>query len=157
MLCLHCEGSSTAQVLERALRQAGSQFNTDAGNPTVGFVRLSGALHCDERSAFQEIAHQLCRWASNLGKAKTAHHLVRTCSTILIGSMAPDAHTSSCDGNRAAPTSSNCLRVPSAADIGPAVETTCPTPCRLVCADWVTCPAARSTSPSAAALALMTT
>lgn len=52
---------ATTQVLERALRQAGSQFNTDPSNPTVGFVRLSGALHCDERSAFQEIAHQLCR------------------------------------------------------------------------------------------------
>jgi hypothetical protein len=52
------------QVLERALSQAGSQFNTDASNPTVGFVRLSGALHCDERSAFQEIAHQLCRCVS---------------------------------------------------------------------------------------------
>ncbi len=56
------------QVLERALSQASSQFNTDPSNPTVGFVRLSGALHCDERSAFQEIAHQLCRcaaWQSN--------------------------------------------------------------------------------------------
>lgn len=49
------------QALERALRAASSQFNTDSSNPTVGFVRLSGALHCDERSAFQEIAHQLCR------------------------------------------------------------------------------------------------
>lgn len=48
-------------MLERALRQAGSQFNTDSSNPTVGFVRLSGALHCEERAAFQEIAHQLCR------------------------------------------------------------------------------------------------
>lgn len=49
------------QVLERALRAASSQFNTHSSNPTIGFVRLSGALHCDERSAFQEIAHQLCR------------------------------------------------------------------------------------------------
>lgn len=52
------------QVLERALLQASSQFNPDATNPSVGFVRLSGALHCDERSAFQEIAHQLCRCVS---------------------------------------------------------------------------------------------
>ena len=54
------------QVLERALRCASSRFNTDASNPTIGFVRLSGALHCDERSAFQEIAHQLCRWAKHM-------------------------------------------------------------------------------------------
>lgn len=52
------------QVLERALQSANSQFNTDASNPTVGFLRLSGALHCEERSAFQEIAHQLCRYAT---------------------------------------------------------------------------------------------
>jgi hypothetical protein len=57
VVCCH----APAQVLERAVRSACSQYNTDGSNPTLGVVRLSGVLHCEERAAFQEIAHQLCR------------------------------------------------------------------------------------------------
>jgi hypothetical protein len=52
------------QVLERVLRSSMAQHNTEQGNPTLGAVRLSGVLHCDERTAFQEVAHQLCRSAA---------------------------------------------------------------------------------------------
>jgi hypothetical protein len=48
------------QVLERAIAGV-TERNTDPSNPSVGVVRLSGALHADERSAFVEFAHQLCR------------------------------------------------------------------------------------------------
>lgn len=34
--------------------------NTVEGNPSVGCVRLHGAVHGDERGAFREIARQLC-------------------------------------------------------------------------------------------------
>lgn len=36
------------------------EHNTAPGNPALGVVRIHGALHGDERAAFQEIARQLC-------------------------------------------------------------------------------------------------
>ena len=48
------------QVLERVL--AGLEQECDAGSdlPAVATVRLSGLVHADERTAFQDIARQLC-------------------------------------------------------------------------------------------------
>uniref|UniRef100_A0A383VEZ4 Origin recognition complex subunit 4 n=1 Tax=Tetradesmus obliquus TaxID=3088 RepID=A0A383VEZ4_TETOB len=53
-------GIGKTMVLQRVLRSSMAQHNTEPGNPTLGAVQLSGVLHCDERIAFQEIAHQLC-------------------------------------------------------------------------------------------------
>lgn len=56
--------AATAAAGAAAAGTAGAAAaGTAAGeeNPTVGVVRLSGALHCDERAAFVEIARQLCR------------------------------------------------------------------------------------------------
>eukprot|EP00775_Hariotina_reticulata_P002948 gene2948-3233_t len=54
-------GVGKTLVLERVLRSAHVLHNPDPANPTLGAVRLSGVLHSEERAAFQEIAHQLCR------------------------------------------------------------------------------------------------
>lgn len=48
------------QVIERALKQVQAQYNTDAEEPTVGVVRLSGLMHVNEGVAFKAIARQLC-------------------------------------------------------------------------------------------------
>ncbi|KAF6256569.1 origin recognition complex subunit 4 C-terminus-domain-containing protein [Scenedesmus sp. NREL 46B-D3] len=53
-------GIGKTMVLERVLRSSMAQHNIEQDNPTLGAVRLSGVLHCDERTAFQEIARQLC-------------------------------------------------------------------------------------------------
>jgi origin recognition complex subunit 4 len=36
------------------------KHNSSPDNPTLGVVRIHGALHAEERAAFQEIARQLC-------------------------------------------------------------------------------------------------
>jgi len=36
------------------------EHNSSPDNPTLGIVRIHGALHSEERAAFQEIARQLC-------------------------------------------------------------------------------------------------
>lgn len=129
--CVTCSPSHK-QVLERALRQAGSQFNTDNSNPTVGFVRLSGALHCEERAAFQEIAHQLCRCAHALCCKLLARH--RATRAAALPPVAPVFPVNTPDRPRALIA---CL-----------LHNHHPPPLLAV---------ARSTSPSAAAPALMTT
>jgi len=48
------------QVIERVLAELQRRQNTDPANPTLGVVRLAGLLHTDERTAFREIARQLC-------------------------------------------------------------------------------------------------
>lgn len=48
------------QAVERALAELQARFAAAAGGPEVGVVRLSGLVHTDERTAFQEIARQLC-------------------------------------------------------------------------------------------------
>jgi hypothetical protein len=89
-----------SQVLERALRQASSQFNSDASNPSLGFVRLSGALHCDERSAFQEIAHQLCRcvelWLCTTKEPHLVHTLELTLGSPSVHNQKPFTHVVGC-------------------------------------------------------------
>lgn len=37
-----------------------ARWNTDPRDPVVGVVRLSGVAHAEERTAFREIARQLC-------------------------------------------------------------------------------------------------
>lgn len=56
---------TSLQLVERALAEVCAAHNTGAGSgsggdKTVGVVRLSGLLHCEERTAFQEVARQLC-------------------------------------------------------------------------------------------------
>jgi hypothetical protein len=48
------------QLLERALGALCREHNATPDNPTLGVVRIHGALHAEERAAFQEIARQLC-------------------------------------------------------------------------------------------------
>ena len=49
------------QAVERAAAVLEAKYNTDTSNPRLGFVRLTGLAHLDERTAFREIARQLCR------------------------------------------------------------------------------------------------
>ena len=48
------------QVVERAAATLIREFNTDKDDPRLGFVKLTGLAHADERAAFKEIARQLC-------------------------------------------------------------------------------------------------
>ena len=52
------------QVLERVLAGLEQQCNAGLDMPALATVRLSGLVHADERTAFQDIARQLCRWAT---------------------------------------------------------------------------------------------
>lgn len=40
--------------------------------PQVGVIRLSGQVHADERTAFRELARQLCGWVAARSSACTA-------------------------------------------------------------------------------------
>jgi hypothetical protein len=90
------------QLLERALGAVCAEHNASAANPTVGVVRLHGALHGDERGAFQEIARQLCgafgcafsRTASfddNLGFLREALGQLRRCARVVRAFCVPGA------------------------------------------------------------------
>ena len=50
-------------MLERVLADLESQCNAGLGVPAVATVRLSGLVHSEERTAFQDIARQLCQYA----------------------------------------------------------------------------------------------
>lgn len=90
--CCRCALQPFLQVLQRVLRSSMAQHNTEPGNPTLGAVQLSGVLHCDERIAFQEIAHQLCRFARSCRKHNLEKHNGTCCSlTCLDGVPAPRA------------------------------------------------------------------
>ncbi|KAK9808720.1 hypothetical protein WJX72_002488 [[Myrmecia] bisecta] len=53
-------GTGKTLVIQRALSDLHKRFNTDPASPQVGFVRLTGLAHTEDRSAFREIARQLC-------------------------------------------------------------------------------------------------
>ena len=48
------------QALEAALRSLEGRWNCRQGDPRVGVVRLAGWAHADDRTAFKEMARQLC-------------------------------------------------------------------------------------------------
>ena len=77
-----------AQLLERVILGVCNKHNTEPGNPSVGVVRLSGVLHCDERSAFQEVARQLCR----CGRACVSHMPFSCWSALLCGLCVPKTY-----------------------------------------------------------------
>ncbi|KAI3431512.1 hypothetical protein D9Q98_004562 [Chlorella vulgaris] len=53
-------GSGKTLMTERALAQLEARWNTTPRDPAVGVIRLTGLAHADERTAFREIARQLC-------------------------------------------------------------------------------------------------
>jgi len=67
-------GGGKTLAVERALAAVCSAHNAGlpADNPAVGVVRLSGALHGDERGAMAEIARQLCDAFGVTGAAAAA-------------------------------------------------------------------------------------
>jgi origin recognition complex subunit 4 len=60
LLVLGGRGAGKTLAVERALTTISTQWNTDPADPLVGIVRLVGWAHADERTAFKEIARQLC-------------------------------------------------------------------------------------------------
>jgi len=60
LLVLGGHGAGKTLAVERALTAITTQWNTDTADPLVGIVRLVGWAHADERTAFKEIARQLC-------------------------------------------------------------------------------------------------
>jgi hypothetical protein len=76
-----------AQVVNRVLAELDTHYNPDKASPVVGFVRLSGLAHADERIAFREIARQLCMYAplpANLLLSYVSLFLFNLCDTIVI-------------------------------------------------------------------------
>ena len=51
---------SPQQVVGRALQELLQKYNHNPASPAVGIVSLSGLLHSEEKTAFREIARQLC-------------------------------------------------------------------------------------------------
>ncbi|KAL6749100.1 hypothetical protein V8C86DRAFT_2442390, partial [Haematococcus lacustris] len=60
------------QAVERAVAAVCAHHNRP-GERTLGVVRLNGGLHCEERSAFQEIARQLCGEFNQLFSSKASY------------------------------------------------------------------------------------
>ncbi|PRW39188.1 Origin recognition complex subunit 4 [Chlorella sorokiniana] len=60
LLIVGPRGSGKTLVAERALADLAAEFNKDPKDPVVGVIRLSGQVHADERTAFKELARQLC-------------------------------------------------------------------------------------------------
>ena len=48
------------QVVGRTVQELLQKYNQNPASPTVGIVTLSGLLHSEEKTAFREIARQLC-------------------------------------------------------------------------------------------------
>lgn len=57
------------------------RFNTDPADPRVGFVRLTGLAHADERAAFKEMARQLCGQACCLQSNKHVSLPLQACES----------------------------------------------------------------------------
>lgn len=53
-------GSGKTMTVSRVCSQVDAEWNTVPGDPKVGIVRLSGMAFSDEKSAFKEIARQIC-------------------------------------------------------------------------------------------------
>ena len=51
----------SAQMLERVLADLDQRCNSSQDLPSLAVVRLSGLVHAEERTAFQDIARQLCQ------------------------------------------------------------------------------------------------
>lgn len=61
LLLLGDHGVGKTMVLDAALKNIDLQFNKQPNNAAFLVVRLDGAVHSDDRLAFQEMARQLCR------------------------------------------------------------------------------------------------
>lgn len=61
VLLIGSHGAGKTLAVERAMGIVSQKYNRDASDPLVGVVRLLGWAHSDERTAFREIARQLCR------------------------------------------------------------------------------------------------
>lgn len=53
-------GSGKTLAVERALSTLEDRYNKQRADPLVGVIRLVGWAHADERTAFKEVATQLC-------------------------------------------------------------------------------------------------
>ena len=61
VLVMGNRGAGKTLAVERSLSTIHSRWNTDPSDPLVGIVRLYGWEHSPERTAFKEIARQLCK------------------------------------------------------------------------------------------------
>ncbi|CAL5218398.1 g73 [Coccomyxa viridis] len=59
-LLIGARGTGKTLVVGRTLQELLQKFNQNPASPTVGIVSLSGLLHSEEKTAFREIARQLC-------------------------------------------------------------------------------------------------
>jgi origin recognition complex subunit 4 len=53
-------GAGKTLAAERAVALVAARYNPDPRDPVVGCVRLAGWAHAEERTAFREVARQLC-------------------------------------------------------------------------------------------------
>jgi len=92
-------GGGKTLAVERAVAAVCARHNAGlpADNPAVGVVRLSGALHGDERGAMAEIARQLCDAFGVTGAAASA-----AAAAAAAASTAPNAPPTTTTTNSAA-------------------------------------------------------
>lgn len=60
ILLLGPRGAGKSLAVECALAAVAARYNTNVRDPIIGAVRLVGWAHADERTAFRELARQLC-------------------------------------------------------------------------------------------------
>ncbi|KAJ9520512.1 hypothetical protein QJQ45_000256 [Haematococcus lacustris] len=72
LLVMGQPGVGKTLAVERAVAAVCAHHNRP-GERTLGVVRLNGGLHCEERSAFQEIARQLCGEFNQLFSSKASY------------------------------------------------------------------------------------
>jgi trimeric autotransporter adhesin len=88
-------GGGKTLAVERAVAAVCARHNAGLplDNPAVGVVRLSGALHGDERGAMAEIARQLCDAFGVTGAAASAAAAANTTTTAAAGGGAAGGGT----------------------------------------------------------------
>ena len=64
------------QMLERVLADLEQRCNAQQDLPSLAVVRLSGLVHNEDRTAFQDIARQLCLCAPVLHAAASSCCLI---------------------------------------------------------------------------------
>ncbi|KAL6755628.1 hypothetical protein V8C86DRAFT_3137545 [Haematococcus lacustris] len=72
LLVMGQPGVGKTLAVERAVAAVCAHHN-QPGERALGVVRLNGGLHCEERSAFQEIARQLCGEFNQLFSSKASY------------------------------------------------------------------------------------
>ena len=88
LLIMGGHGAGKTLAVERALRRIDQRWNAqrESTDPLVGIVRLVGSAHAEERTAFKEIARQLCTtFGLDFSKGASVHENIGFLRQVLEG------------------------------------------------------------------------